>query len=191
MADSWFISIFNGPQTRTLLLFCILQIKEQDLSWWGCFCPLVHQIKNWSVWIVSFLLMNLDVCFNPFRTGKFPFTDFNLEVFRQDIRYKLVALNSIFTLSDLRFLQWTKNRSILKCNTICPKKVNWHFGGTYCLYLENWEVIQAVLAAWFMPVSCLAYSSTWWWLQHAPLKCQLAFTRLHSIMFQKKEFFPF
>jgi hypothetical protein len=111
--------------------------------------------------------MNLNVGFSPFRTDQFPFTYFNLEVFRQDMRrYQLLALNSIF-IHQIWGLSW----NVTSCS---PEKVNWHFGGTYSLYLQNREVIPAVLAAWFMPVSCLAYSTTWWWLQYAPLKCMSA-----------------
>jgi hypothetical protein len=82
-----------------------------------------------------------------------------------------------------------------------PLKVNWRFGETPLkayLLLQGWRVNQTrnqdeadskgLLAACFILVSCLAYSSTLKTEQHVPLKCQLTLNGLHSIALLKTEF---
>jgi flagellar biosynthesis protein FliQ len=53
-------------------------------------------------------------------------------------------------------------------------KVNWHYRGAFLLPDSCWFL------AWLIPWP-------WRWRRHAPLKCQLTFNGLHSIISQKTE----
>jgi hypothetical protein len=73
---------------------------------------------------------------------------------------------------------------IIPCS---PLKVKQRFRGTWHVHLQDWEI--ALLAACLMLVSCLAYLQHWRWRQNVPLKHWFTFNGLHSIIFQKIEFF--
>jgi hypothetical protein len=69
---------------------------------------------------------------------------------------------------------------IMLCGLV---KVNQHLGGTYSLHLQGQRLNQALLAACFVLVSCLAYPFI---LKMEVMFLQkMAFTRLHSIISQK------
>jgi hypothetical protein len=143
VADLCFVSMFNDPQTWTVLLFCVLQIKRQDLSWWGSLGPLVYQIME-RVWIGSFYVVIFKVGFNPFRTGKYPSIDLILKFSNMtwediSLRHSYVRFE-VLKAKTKRYIPW----DVTPCN---PVKVNWYFWGIYCLHLQNQKVIQAVFSA--------------------------------------------
>jgi hypothetical protein len=80
---------------------------------------------------------------------------------------------------------------IMPCS---PLKVKHHFGGTFHLHLQSQRISQAraLLATCFMLVSCFAYFFGLYpedGGRNVPLKRQLIFNGLHSIISQKIELF--
>jgi hypothetical protein len=65
-----------------------------------------------------------------------------------------------------------------------PLKVNGHFGGTYRLQSQGRSMKQVAsrALAWLILRPCR-------WRRHVPPKCPLTFSGLHSVIYQKIEFF--
>jgi hypothetical protein len=66
-----------------------------------------------------------------------------------------------------------------------PLKANQWFGGKCHLHLQGWLWL---LSDWCWLIACLILQPSSWRV-HVPLKCQLTFSELHGVIFQKGEFF--
>jgi hypothetical protein len=83
--------------------------------------------------------------------------------------------------------------SVLRAITSCsPLNLSWRFGVTCRLHVHSWRVSLAELWLYFLPES--PWFLTWiflqpWTRRHVPLKCQLTFNGLHSVISQEHRLF--